>query len=89
MINRILTDEQIIRLKYLIERHNNIILTCHLSPDGGCRIWRSGSRGEVLYQEDSRRVARHYGDVRGGVRVGDNPRHGCLAVLNGEAHAKR
>ena len=34
MINRILTDEQIIRLKYLIERHNNIILTCHLSPDG-------------------------------------------------------
>ncbi len=34
MINRILTDEEVIQLKYHLERYNNIVLTCHLSPDG-------------------------------------------------------
>lgn len=34
MINRILTDEEVIQLKYHLERYTNIVLTCHLSPDG-------------------------------------------------------
>ena len=34
MIDRILSNEEIIQLKYYLERYNNIVLTCHLSPDG-------------------------------------------------------
>lgn len=34
MIDRILSDEELIQLKYNLERYNNIVLTCHLSPDG-------------------------------------------------------
>ena len=34
MIDRILSNEEIIQLKNYLERYNNIVLTCHLSPDG-------------------------------------------------------
>ena len=34
MIDRILSDEELIQLKYNLERYNNIVLTCHLSPYG-------------------------------------------------------
>ena len=34
MIDRVLSDKEVIRLKNGLEQHNNFILTCHLSPDG-------------------------------------------------------
>lgn len=34
MIDRILSDKEVIRLRNSLEQHNNFILTCHLSPDG-------------------------------------------------------